>query len=273
MQELLKEVLAGWDTYKEQGKLSALLLCALLYLWFRALHNKKKENPTLLLYTSLMTFCCICPITAALLTVYQRQYYNYVWIWSMVPITTVIAWAGSVFLWDCEKQQGKEGRGRLVAIGGFVVAIIFLSGNVGLGSRDISMAGQERQEAYAVLSELADTGNNTDICLWAPRIIMEHARAYAGDIILPYGRNMWDSMLGTYSYDSYSPETQQLYDWMQEVERGKVPKDMSCVTYALEKGVNYILLPPEADEGLRNSLEKRLGVQARELAHYYAFVL
>lgn len=273
MQELLRNVSTGWSEYTAQGKFLALLLCALLYLWFHMLQGKKKRNINLLLYTSLMTLGCVFPVTAAALMLYQRHYYNYVWIWSMIPITGVIAWAGCIFLTDCVEQYAGKERKKLVGICAFVLAIVMLSGNAGIPDEEITTARLQREEAYAVLSELVQKGNNETIQLWAPQSIMENARAYDSEIILPYGRNMWDPMLGTYTYDSYSLEIQQLYQWMLEVEQGSVPEDISCVEYALEKGVNCILLPGESDEVLRNSVETLLGVRGQLLGNYYVFNL
>ena len=56
MTELLRNAWMGWQDYTEDGKLVALLLAVLLFLW---LTGKGKKQGTLVLYSSLAVFCCI----------------------------------------------------------------------------------------------------------------------------------------------------------------------------------------------------------------------
>ena len=72
----------GWKSFISNGKLAALLLAALIFLWY----NRKQVERKLLVYTSVMAVCCILPVTAVVLMGYQTKFYDYEWIWSLVPL-------------------------------------------------------------------------------------------------------------------------------------------------------------------------------------------
>ena len=105
MRELLRNAWLGWQNYTDDGKLAALLLAALLFLWLR---NKKVSQKGFLSYAVLMTACCIFPVTAVLLMLYQTKFYDYQWIWSLVPVTPVIAWGITEFLTEEAVVKGES---------------------------------------------------------------------------------------------------------------------------------------------------------------------
>jgi hypothetical protein len=104
MTELLRNASLGWADYKGSGKLAILLLAALMYLWFAGKWRKQKA---LVLYTTVAAVCCILPVTAALLMLYQTKFYDYQWIWSIVPLTAVTAYGATLFL----EQQWRVAQG------------------------------------------------------------------------------------------------------------------------------------------------------------------
>ena len=96
MMTLLQSALTGWTDYTQHGKFAALLLLAILYLGFVLYGSSGKEanasgaenaRKRLYLYGALVTFGCICPVTALILLKYQTSFYSYVWILSLIHIS------------------------------------------------------------------------------------------------------------------------------------------------------------------------------------------
>lgn len=278
----------GWQNFTDDGKLAALFLAALLFLWFG---NRKirKEHRTLVLYATVAAVCCICPLTAAALMIYQTAFYDYQWIWSVVPLTVVTALAGTLFWSGIVEKYGKNtaGRWKCAGIAALLIAVLYLCGSMRKDVLQGDAEAAKSQKTAKVLEVLEKNGNNTDIMLWAPAEIMEYARALEGNIRLPYGRNMWDEALNGYSYDTYGEKEQILYAWMTYVEEtgeGKAVFSLSkedpqertadgreCMKLAQELGVNCVLLPDNIGSGTLQEIESSLGVQAETQEGYYWF--
>ena len=128
MTELLRNAWMGWQDYTEDGKLVALLLAVLLFLW---LTGKGKKQGTLVLYSSLAVFCCILPVPAVFLMLYQTKFYDYEWIWSLVPLTGMTAYGITVFLTEYGTEAGREKGHRNIAVPFLLLAAILLSGDMG----------------------------------------------------------------------------------------------------------------------------------------------
>jgi len=133
MMTLLQSALTGWTDYTQHGKFAAFLLLAILYLGFVLYGSGKEANASgaekarkrLYLYGALVTFGCICPVTALILLKYQTAFYSYVWIWAAVPQTALIAWAATDFLCNLLKEKSlRNGMAALILLG-----ILFLGGN------------------------------------------------------------------------------------------------------------------------------------------------
>lgn len=312
MQELIKNAWLGWKNYTDSGKLAALFLAALLFLWLWKSGNGKNPSRSkyfqIVLYASILAVCCICPITAALLMKYQTQFYDYEWIWSMVPVTLVIALAGTLmwteFAGNAEKKHvvnPKTGKRKMnwwssVAVTALMFGILYLCGSMQTESWNTGEEAQKREKTAQVLEMLAENGQNSDICLWAPQEIMEYARALDGQIRLPYGRNMWDKALNAYSYDVYGEAEQILYAWMSYVEETggteaaiELPEEnhtgaeanekaekrvitaSECIQLAHELGVNCILLPGNLPQEALTEIEDDFGVKAERVEEFYLF--
>ncbi|MCM1101295.1 MAG: hypothetical protein NC079_04210 [Clostridium sp.] len=245
MWEWLRNARLGWLDFTGAGKLAVLFLAALLYLVFAT--GQKGSRRRLVIYAAVMAALCICPVTAAVLMVYQTRFYDYQWIWSMVPMTAVAALGGTVFL----TGQWKTGRGyrtwaRNAAVTLCVAAILVLCGNMGQAQAEDTYINLDRERAEAVLEKAREVCPG-EICLWAPREILEYARLGDGSITLLYGRNMWEESLNAYSYDTYSGELRELYEWMEQLEeRG----GESLVQRAFDLGADCIILPKDLGEGI-----------------------
>lgn len=283
MWELLTNAWKGWMEYITGGKFAALLIAALLFLWI----FREKAQKQLLYYTSLMTALCIFPVSSAFFMKYQTAFYDYQWIWSLVPVTLTIAFGATVFLTKYWEGYEKRRFNKLFATL-FVCAAILLCGSAGaIGWKEQALS-EKSENAAKVLKLLDADKEDGEICLWAPREVMEYARAVDGSVKLLYGRNMWDKWLNAYSYDVYKEQHIECYLWMeaacesgeleslagQEHTNGeKLLSGIDCARAAQGLGVNRILLPENMQKEALLQIEKALGVQARELGGYYLLVL
>lgn len=273
MTELFRQARMGWVDYIHGGKLVALLLAALLFLWFA---RKWREQAGLLIYTAVMAVCCILPVTAVLPMLYQTRFYGYEWIWSMVPLTAVAAYGATVFIseyWkDFDGRQWKRGLPVAVLL---AVAILFC-GSMGGQAWDRQAQRAEREKAFAVLEEIREKRAGADICLWAPREILEHAREIDAGCRLIYGRNMWEPSLSAYAYDVYDEETMSLYRWMEGIGEEREAESLADLEGSVEKalslGADCIMLPADALPETVGRMEKALGAKAEPIEGYLVWM-
>lgn len=294
MWESLRNAWSGWLDFTDGGKLAVLIIASAGYL----LLGKKRRGPQrrLAVYGCIASLLCIFPVTAAVLMAYQTAFYDYPWIWSAVPFTAVIALGGTVFLTDCWKP-GKGWRtilhnaglsllcvGVLVLCGGLGESNLgeesglYMTGGSSAGGAEAVGERQRREAVSAVLEELcasyAEDGAEDGFCLWAPREILEYARAESGQIRLLYGRNMWDAALNAYSYDVCSAEQQDLYQWMERLteESAEVSaaEGQEYVRKAFSMGADCVLLPGEIQgwNPAETDWEKDC-VEAEAMGQYY----
>lgn len=307
MRGLLRKEWLGWLSFTSAGKLAAVLMLVLLLMWALKLgHGTQKK---LWLYTLVMTVLCSFPVTAACLMLYQTKFYDYEWIWNLVPMTAMIAAAGCLLMdkvWEdkaCtarlqeDKADGDASRRirslsrrekGLLAAG--AVGVLLLCGRLGNPEWTVQDLGERRKEIARVLSVVKE-GAQEEICLWAPREVMEQARSLDGDITLVYGRNMWQAHMNAFSYDSYTPEVTRLFLWMEmapiygslqvpaEDGRAAVPEmappkgelidGLECVEIAKAQGVNRILLPGTMSPEAVEAFEDYLHTKADRAGDYY----
>lgn len=256
MQELIRNGISGWFAYTDAGKYAVLFLGVLLCYWYRKAGAGATDEPKghlwrLMTYAFIMAAAVIFPLTAVLLMKYQTKFYDYKWLWSVVPVTLIIAYgAAGTYLEVCRcrlkgnvlKQAG------LAAVG---LAVIFLCGNLNVGSCEGADTAMDKVRTAKILDKLVESGDTDTICMWAPKEILAHVRGLNGQIQLLYGRNMWDVALNAYAYDVYDQETIALYEWMEGLTEGnpteftKEEWTVACVALetALNKGVNCIVIP------------------------------
>jgi len=297
MAELLRNAWMGWFRFTDNGKIMALFLVSLLFLWVSYEQEKQSQ---LLRYSTVSAVCCILPVTAAALMLYQTRFYDYEWIWSIVPVTIVTAYAGTKVL--SEQWQGfrREAWRKGLPVTAGLLAAAFLCGNLSGMGVDRKDERARRAEAESILemvreegifgtegaSEAAGGGN---VCIWAPRKVMEYARRLDSSILLPYGRNMWEETLGAYSYDTYSAEIEKLYRWMCIAEETCTENDFDitdimiekmeeqglsteeCLNAARQAGVNLLILPENTNQMLLNEVMSAAGIQPRQSSGYYFF--
>jgi len=207
-----------------------------------------------------MTACCIFPVTAAALMLYQTKFYDYQWIWSVVPVTAVIACGAVGFLAKYKYSL------KLTVL---LLGILSLCGS--LGSRLCGDAnGKQAQDIKGLLTCVREEMQEEAVCLWAPSEILEYARETDPSIKLLYGRNMWDQWLNAYAYDVYSEDLEELYLWMEETAASGTCEDISgYVADALAAGANCILLPESLEEGIIKGMDEELNVRVIKVEGYY----
>ena len=220
---------------------------------------------------------------------YQTRFYDYEWIWTIVPVTGILACGGVLLLERLEMTSC--GKGRKLAVVGMALAVLLLCGRLGNPSATVRDVGAQRREVAQVLEKLGE-GTDDPVLLWAPKEVMEHARSLDANIHLLYGRNMWQEHLNAFSYDGYTQEQRDLYVWMQlagAYQRldvpvpadldvvGEAPKagttleGITCIRKAMELGVTQILLPGSISENDMDELELELGVEPVRLGQYWLF--
>lgn len=289
MTELIKNAWLGWQTYTDHGKLPALLLAALLFVW---LGRRYREHKTFFLYAAVVTVCCIFPLTAALLMLYQTRFYDYQWIWSLVPMTPVIAYGISEFLTDAAGGTREKITAGFAGLCASAIAVIFLCGGLGEEIWDVREDSEARAGCVEVLAAVRDRADQDNVCLWAPREIMEYARTFDENIRLVYGRNMWDQALNAYSYDVYAQKTRDLYLQMCSLEDtgtftapsettadpegaqdAAVPWEPEAVFgSALAQDVSCIVLPGDTEPEILSRAQDFFDTEAFEVRDYYVMI-
>ena len=294
MLELLNSAWNGWRNFIFYGKYPALLLLVLVVFWF---FSDRKREPVLMRYATVMTICCIFPPTAVLLMKYQTKFYDYQWIWSCVPLTIVVAYAGTVLLGhfkmlpagDLEKKGQKRlfaRKGETAAAACVIVILILLCGRLTDPLAEVKTHWQQSIASEATVTAIKemviedkktaavadDETMAEEPMLWAPKEIMAAARIYCPEMQLLYGRDLWDASLGAYTYDTYTEAEEDLCQWMHctgvfgTVDGyrldGTVLEGKRCVGQALELGVDCIVVPSvmtqEAIAELTTILEEAL---------------
>ena len=271
MQELIRNAWAGWLQYTGNGKYAVLLLGLLLwtgYLHCRGQAGDGTEGRSVLQrYTAVTVLLAVCPLTAAIWMLYQTRFYDYIWIWSAVPVTGFIAVEAAGWFVKLTEDKGKEAGRRLCGAVLCSLALLWLCGSMGESKVSGMWTAANRRIAESPLGTHGDwekqdgiwregsewTASMQEWCVWAPAQELAHIREQNGSIRLLYGRNMWEGALNGYSYDTYDEDIISLYEWMEElavpVDEGvalpEPEKDeaMQYLRMAIERGVNCIVLP------------------------------
>lgn len=269
MKEFLGNAWVGWHDFTDAGKLAALLMISLLFLW---IYYKKVDQRTFLIYTTAAAACCAVPATAACLMVYQSRFYDYEWIWSFVPMTAMIGFAAIVFLTDYLMEAVRGDKKKAAAAVAGLLAVALLCGRMGMQAWDNGRETAERASVEAALPRLEEKMADREIFLWAPREVLEYVREYDAGVRLLYGRNMWEDSLNAYVYGGYTQEMQRLYEWMDGKNREETVPVQACVEILEGTDVNCILLPGDTEEETIRCFEEALGMSRESLGKYCLLV-
>jgi len=287
MAAFLTAIARAWEGFREfaaAGKFLVLLVAALLYL----LIGEKRRGPQgrLMLYGAVMTVFCICPLTAMILMKYQTAFYDYQWIWSLVPVTALIGY-GTVCFWKAHLKSWDGYRNLFfnICLIAMTAGAVLLCGGaaekasvLGTASEQTTFAAMgtsadaQQKKAAEILSAVRDCFEaQEELCLCAPAEIVEYAGTQENHVKLLYGRNMWDAALNAYSYDVYPEETKEIYSWMEKLSAGEEtsPEEgMKNIQKAFEMGADCVLIPKQTNGWTPVSTED---VTILELENYYLF--
>ncbi|MDR0948710.1 MAG: hypothetical protein LBM69_04240 [Lachnospiraceae bacterium] len=252
MSELCTQAWKGFLAYTQSGKYAVLFLCVLLYWWFGVSQRSQKGN-IFATYATLTAIGVIFPPTAVGFMIYQTPFYNYRWIFGLVPITAMIA--GGAVAFYTPYRFSKESIAKIalyVCMGAAMVVLCGTAGRVRTQAVDDALLSENAQETRVLVDELRKAGDTETICLLAPQEIMEWVRIIDSQITMPYGRNLWQPETNGYSYDVVREGADELYAWMVQACKDDVVWEeksaYEALTIAITLGMNRLLLPDTIGE-------------------------
>ncbi len=224
MRNLLNSMKTGYAGFIEDGQYLMLFMVALLLLWILE-DPKKKEFRQ---FGLVMLLVLLFPITAKLLLVYQTAFYTYEDLWELLPVTALISYGLVTCFYKMIKALSMENvrwkavtsgikeKIREIVVSIVLIIILFLCGTLTLGksmSPQVYSAERIPKQVTEVLDSIALSEEGQFVVL-APDEIMTWARAYNGNILLPYGRDLIEPQLSAFTYDYYGEDTWQLHEWL-----------------------------------------------------------
>ena len=272
MWEMIRHAWEGWVGINLSGKYMALVILLLVYLWIGKVgYTIREEQKRILLYAIVLVPLCICPLTAALLMGYQTRFYDYPWIWSMVPVTALIAMGGTVLLIRMRRDERLPRVWQQGLLAAVLVALLWLSGGLGSQEQQLSREKADYRATQLIVAELQR--DNNALCIWAPTTVQGYVRIIDPQIQVPYGRNMWDTSLNAYFYDTYDEDSMMLYEAMDCAQNTAHFTDVEVMDLAIGKGVTHMVLPGYvAYEDVWN-ISQGLGAEIMQLQGYYVIPL
>lgn len=238
------------------GQYLMLFMAALLLIWLTDEQNKKEFTR----FSLVMLLVLLFPPTAGLLVRYQTAFYSQQNIWKLLPLTALSAYAlvfaqARILSAFTRTERGRQpvfNRKRERLYEGVVLAalaaFLCLSGTLSL-ARTVT----ERRERLdglpqeAAILTFLNVPKDDFVYLLAPDEVSSWARIYNGNLLLPYGRDLYEPELTAYLYDTYDEEMLLLHDWVnsgfdlwENEERAKwVEADF--INYCAEAGYHYLI--------------------------------
>lgn len=253
-----------------EGQYLTLFIAALLFIWLTEEQNKKE----FFRFSLAMLLLLLFPPTAWLLVRYQTVFYGSQNIWRLLPLTAVLAYG--LVLAETKmlsfvlqvRGRGKSIPGRKkeglyeVLILAVLAVLLLLGGTLSLG-RTVTEE-RERMDGLPKEAEILtflDIPKDDFVYLLAPDEISSWARVYSGNLLLPYGRDLYEPELTAFLYDTYDEEMLLLHDWINgsldqpedEEEAGR--RQTEFLNYCAEAGYHYLIFSYEHyDEALAGAL-------------------
>lgn len=221
MRELLQNALNGPGSYFHSNSTVVLVLALFLY-FFVAETDPAPREKRLLRLSAVLLALALFPVSACVLMLYQTRAYSYPWIWSLVPVTLLISWGSETVLWKHTGQDRRDGRAgrRLTAGAAVLLALLLLTGNLGIIQTVSEEEKTQRSRAGQVAAYLREIPELEGTLLWGPRSVLEAVRRQSSGIRVLYGRNMWEPEAAAHAYDTYPMEQMRLFDWVELLEKG-----------------------------------------------------
>ena len=170
-----------WQNISGSGILTALYVCALIFLFF---HEKENYKRILLIYLPLFWIAILLlPFTYHLVAeiIDEELYYRFFW---MLPMTLVIAYT-LVQLYHLYQGRYKK----LLAVG--MVTVIIVSGDFVYNNWRYSKAENiyHAPECVVQICDLMHIEGREVMALF-PMELMQYVRQYDSGVCMPYGRNV-----------------------------------------------------------------------------------
>lgn len=288
--QYFERTVKGLETFFSLDKTVVILLVVLLVLWLGEKKEHNEENNRLLVYTAGVSFLLLFPFTAVFAVIYQSAFYDYEWVWSMVPVVAVIGYGG-VLLYESGIQEKK---GKLLWWLALLM-LLFFCGNQGQLKTATDAEKQNDIWTEGIIAVAETVSKETEPILWGPQNIMQEVRRKTGEIVLIYGKDMWDLKAGAYDYEAYPQEWIQAYEWMDAInvlaaetgeqadatlyEKYEIEDSLPEVfTTMLNSGVNVIVLPESIATNLEEMILQELkktekSIQKEYVKQYTVYLL
>lgn len=266
---------SGWLDFVGYTKIVGLFFVIVIALWLMGIWQKKG---TFFVASVLCTVLCLIPFSAAVLQVYQTPFYEYSWIWALVPMIPFLAYGATEIygqLW-VEKKLPRQTRILMTGMGVLICVLCISFTGPGMQETSKKKAMEETKQVLETVAEYGDDILQDELTLWAPKEIISYARMFAPQIRLYYGRDMWQKELDVFTDDRYSEKQQEDFAWMEASCQAAATEPMSGVgqlQQAVLQGVNVIMFDKNTGEDLIQELEQFFSVEAGKIRGYYVFFM
>lgn len=257
---------------RPDGQYLALFIAVLLFIWLA----EERKNQLFIRCSLAILILLLFPPAAELLIRYQTGFYGRENIWILLPMTAMLAYglvlAETKMMTALMRNEGSKIsfstiKNRIMETFILVIltALLFLGGTLSVAKTE----AMKRQELGglpqdAKILAYLNIPKDDFVYLLAPDEISSFARIYSGNLLLPYGRDLYEEGLNAFLYDTYDEEMQLLHDWIN----GSlvIPKDSESAKkqqayflyYCAEAGYHYLIFSYERyDEALAEALAEQ----------------
>ena len=210
-----------WQNISGSGMLTALFLCALVFLFFR---EKETYKRILLVYLpAIWIGILFLPITYQIIAdiIDEELYYRFFW---MLPMTLIIAYA---LVQAYHLYQGSYKK--ILAVG--IAVILALCGDFVYNNWRYSAAENKYHVPQSVV-DMCDLmhADGREVMAVFPSELMQYVRQYDSTVVMPYGRNVLVAEWQVYHPLNVIMETEVL----DSKALGETARDHSCVYIVVE---------------------------------------
>lgn len=262
---------------RPDGQYLTLFIAVLLFIWLLEEH----KNQEFVRFSLTMLLLLLLPLSAELLIRYQTAFYGRENIWRLLPLTALLAYGlvltetkmlAALVRIEAHKQSPpniKNERLREVFVLVILTALLLISGTLSADKTETGKrAGLNGLPREAQILTFLDIPKDDFVYLLAPDEVSSFARIYSGNLLLPYGRDLYEEGLNAFLYDAYDEEMLLLHDWIngnlempEDAENAK-KQQAYFLYYCAEAGYDYLIF----------SYERYDGVLAEALAEQDAYV-
>ena len=285
LREYWNGAVSGFSDFIADDKYLALIVGIMIYGYVCRERYKNREQRVFGLYGAATIILLMFPVTGMFFLIYQTRFYDYGWVWSMVPLTAILA-GGIVELVFVQLRPETMIGGEMLRekriffartcalLAAF--AVLFMLGNQGRLQQVSEEEIQTRRISKEILLYMEEQALLEDTILWGPKDIMQYMRSHNGEVRLFYGRDMWDAKAGAYDYETYEDAEIACYNWIEMVssalniyllEVEQAPEEVHAalaseefLQEAVARGVNGIILPT----GITPWMERKMQLVAEK---------